>query len=144
MIAYLSEEVKIPLFPKRKISAWIKQVSLLYGYKVGDVSYIFCSDKKILAINQQYLQHDYYTDIITFDYTENSHISGDIFISLETVATNAQKFKVSFQQELYRVLIHGVLHLCGQADKTNDERNEMTRKENEALKILQQTIENTL
>lgn len=144
MIAYLSEDVKIPPFPKRKISAWIKQVSFLHGFKVGDVSYIFCSDKKILEINKQYLKHDYYTDIITFDYTENSHINGDIFISLETVATNAQKFKVSFQQELYRVLIHGVLHLCGQADKTPDERNKMTQKENEALTILQQSIENAL
>lgn len=138
MISYLAEEIKIPSFSKRKISTWIKQVVANYVCKVGDVTFIFCTDEKILELNKQYLQHDYYTDIITFDYTEGKKISGDIFVSLDTVATNSQKFKTSFEQELYRVLIHGVLHLCGQEDKSAVDRAEMTRKENEALQLLSQ------
>ena len=126
----------MPKFSKREISAWIKQVASSSGFKVGDVSYIFCSDEKILELNKQYLQHDYYTDIITFDYTEDKKIGGDIFISLETVATNAEKYKVLYEQELFRVLIHGILHLCGQQDKSTTDRAEMSNKENGALALL--------
>jgi len=136
MITYITEEVKMPKFSKREISAWIKQVASSSGFKVGDVSYIFCSDEKILELNKQYLQHDYYTDIITFDYTEDKKIGGDIFISLETVATNAEKYKVLYEQELFRVLIHGILHLCGQQDKSTTDRAEMSNKENGALALL--------
>lgn len=136
MISYQADSLKIPVFPKRTISTWIKQIASKYGFMVGSISYIFCLDDKILELNKQYLQHDYYTDIITFDYTEGKKISGDIFISLETVSSNAEKFKVSFEQELYRVLIHGVLHLCGQDDKTIVARAKMTQKENEALLLL--------
>jgi probable rRNA maturation factor len=136
MINYIAEDIKMPQLPKRTISAWIKQVVNNNGFKVGDISYIFCSDEKILEVNKEYLQHDYYTDIITFDYTEENVINGDIFVSLDTVKSNAEQFSVSFEKELRRVLIHGILHLCGQADKSTSEKAEMTRKEDEALLLL--------
>lgn len=106
------------------------------GKKCGDISYIFCSDEKILEINREYLDHDYYTDIITFDYTEKNRISGDIFISIDTVKSNADEFKVSYEEELHRIIIHGILHLCGINDKGPGEREIMTQKENEALVLL--------
>lgn len=136
MIAYYTEDVKMPTFPKRKINAWIKSVANKYKKNVGEIAYIFCSDKKILEVNKQYLQHDYYTDIITFDYCEKDVLNGDIFISIETVSSNAERFRVSFEEELRRILIHGILHLCGQDDKTPALRAEMTKKENEALEML--------
>lgn len=123
----------MPAIEKKKINAWITETAAGYNRKVGDVAYIFCSDEKILEINKQYLNHDYYTDIITFDYSEGSLISGDIFISIDTVKTNSEEFKVSFEAELKRILIHGILHLCGQDDKTPELRFEMTEKENLAL-----------
>ena len=122
MITYTTEDVKMPVFPKRKTSAWIKRVAALYGKTVGNIAYIFCSDEKILDVNRMYLQHDYYTDIITFDYSEDNMISGDLFISLDTVRTNAEKFAVTYDSELYRVIIHGVLHLCGIDDKAPGSR----------------------
>lgn len=126
----------MPVFPKRKTSAWIKSVAALHGKTVGDIAYIFCSDEKILDVNRMYLQHDYYTDIITFDYSEDNMISGDLFISLDTVRTNAEKFTVAYDSELYRVIIHGVLHLCGIDDKAPGARAVMERYENEALQLL--------
>lgn len=135
-ITYCAEEIKMPAIPRRKISNWIKEVAGKQGCKVGDISYIFCSDERILDVNKTYLQHDYYTDIITFDYTEKNRISGDIFISLDTVASNAEKFGTTYENELYRVIIHGVLHLCGINDKTPEERKEMEKCENEALALL--------
>ena len=136
MITYTTEDVKMPVFPKRKTSAWIKRVAALHGKTVGDIAYIFCSDEKILDVNRMYLQHDYYTDIITFDYSEDDMISGDLFISLDTVRTNAEKFTVAYDSELYRVIIHGVLHLCGIDDKAPGARAVMERYENEALQLL--------
>jgi metalloprotein, YbeY family len=136
MITYTTEDVKMPVFPKRKTSAWIKSVAALHGKTVGDIAYIFCSDEKILDVNRMYLQHDYYTDIITFDYSEDDMISGDLFISLDTVRTNAEKFAVAYDSELYRVIIHGVLHLCGIDDKAPGARAVMERYENEALQLL--------
>lgn len=136
MITYTTEDVKMPVFPKRKTSAWIKRVAALHGKTVGDIAYIFCSDEKILDVNRMYLQHDYYTDIITFDYSEDNMISGDLFISLDTVRTNAEKFTVAYDSELYRVIIHGVLHLCGIDDKAPGARAVMERYENEALQLL--------
>lgn len=135
MITYYAEDVKMPGIRKREISAWVKSVAALHGYKVGDVSYIFCSDSHILEVNRQYLQHDYYTDIITFDYTEERKISGDLFISLDTVASNAEKFGATYETELLRVIIHGILHLCGINDKGSGEREIMERHENEALEL---------
>lgn len=103
--------------------------------KCGDIAYIFCSDEKILEVNKAYLQHDYYTDVITFDYTEGDKISGDIFISVDTVRSNAEQFGTDYDEELHRIIIHGVLHLCGINDKGPGEREMMTRHENEALKL---------
>lgn len=133
MIQYISEGVNPPALQKQKINRWIKETAAEYGKKAGDIAYIFCSDERILEVNKQYLQHDYYTDIITFDYSEGQIISGDIFISVDTVKTNAQEFGVSFEQELNRIIIHGILHLCGQDDKTPELRLEMTHKENLAI-----------
>ena len=133
MIQYIAEDIKLPAIEKQKINRWIKETAAEYAKKAGDIAYIFCSDERILEVNKQYLNHDYYTDIITFDYSEGSIISGDIFISLDTVRSNADEFKVSFEQELKRILIHGILHLCGQDDKTPELRLQMTEKENAAL-----------
>lgn len=137
MILYNAEEVKMPKLQKRRTNAWIKSVAVKYGKKIGDISYIFCDDEKILAVNKEYLQHDYYTDIITFDYCERDIISGDIFVSLDTVRSNAEEFGVSFENELHRVLIHGILHLCGQDDTSDELQEEMTRKENDALSMVE-------
>lgn len=132
-IYYYAEEVKLPALKKRDTSAWIKRVAAKYGKKTGDIAYIFCSDEKILEVNREYLQHDYYTDIITFDYSEREIISGDLFISLDTVKTNAEKFGTPYEEELYRTIIHGILHLCGINDKGPGEREIMEKNENEAL-----------
>lgn len=126
----------MPKIGKRETNAWIKTVAAKYGKKVGEVAYIFCDDEKILEVNREYLQHDYYTDIITFDYCEGDVLNGDIFISLDTVASNAEEFGVTFDEELHRVLIHGILHLCGQDDQTPELRAEMIAKENDALGML--------
>ena len=136
MIFYTTENVKAPKLEKRKTNAWIKLVAEKYDKKIGEIAYIFCDDAKILEVNQTYLQHDYFTDIITFDYCEGAVLNGDIFISLDTVRANAQEFGVMFENELHRILIHGILHLCGQEDKTPEARLEMTRKENEALQMI--------
>lgn len=136
MITYNSEEVKLPKFSKCEISNWIKEVAAVYGKKVGEIGYLFCNDDKILEVNKQYLNHDYFTDIITFGYSEGDVISGDIYISLDTVKSNSEEFHVDYINEFYRVIIHGVLHLCGQNDKTDEERAEMIRKENAALALL--------
>lgn len=128
----------MPKIQKRSTSAWIKRVAEKYGHKLGDIAYIFCSDEHILEVNKQYLQHDYYTDIITFDYTEEKKISGDLFISLDTVKTNAEKFGAEYDTELHRVIIHGILHLCGINDKGPGEREIMEKNENEALELLKE------
>ena len=138
MISYNTDNVKMPALKRRATNAWIRAVAARYGKQVGDVAYIFCDDAKILEVNRQYLQHDYYTDIITFDYCEGNTLHGDIFVSLETVRSNAAEFGATFDNELHRILIHGILHLCGQADKTPEARAEMTRKENDALTLLTQ------
>ena len=111
MITYQTEDIAMPPIKKRETTEWVKQVATTYGKKVGEVAYIFCSDEKILEVNRQYLEHDYYTDIITFDYTEGNRISGDLFISLDTVRTNAEQFEQPYERELHRVIIHGILHL---------------------------------
>ena len=133
MITYQTEDIQMPAIKKRETSEWIKAVAASYGKRVGEIAYIFCSDEKILEVNRQYLEHDYYTDIITFDYTEGNRISGDLFISLDTVRTNAEQFDQPYERELYRVIIHGVLHLCGINDKGPGERAIMEAAENHAL-----------
>ena len=137
MISYQSEGIQMPQLKKRETTEWVKAVAAEYGKKVGEIAYIFCSDEKILEVNRQYLQHDYYTDIITFDYTEGNRISGDLFISLDTVRTNAEQFAGNdYQRELHRVIIHGILHLCGINDKGPGEREVMEAAEEKALSML--------
>ncbi len=135
MITYQTEGVEMPAIKQRETTAWIKAVAETYGKKVGDIAYIFCSDEKILEVNRQYLQHDYYTDIITFDYCEGKRLSGDLFISLDTVRTNAVQFEAPYETELSRVIIHGILHLCGINDKGPGEREIMEAAENKALEM---------
>ena len=119
-----------------QVERWIRAVAAQYGFAVGGLNYIFCDDEKILAVNREFLQHDYYTDIITFDYTTRTRVNGDIFISLDTVASNAEQVGATFEQELHRIIIHGLLHLTGQADKTPETKAQMTAKEEDALKKL--------
>ena len=135
MITYQCEGVGMPPIKKKETTEWIKDVAASYGKKTGEIAYIFCSDEKILEVNRQYLQHDYYTDIITFDYTEGNRIAGDLFISLDTVRTNAEKFGISYEDELHRVIIHGILHLCGINDKGPGEREIMEAAEDKALAL---------
>ncbi len=134
-ISYFAEDIKMPAIKKRETSSWIRRVVATYGKICGDISYIFCSDEKILEMNKTYLQRDYYTDIITFDYTEGDKIGGDIFISLDTVRSNSEKFNTHFDEELQRVIIHGILHLCGIDDEGPGEREIMIRCEDEALAL---------
>lgn len=133
MITYNVDGVKIPKIKKRENTAWVKAVAAGYGRKIGEIAYIFVDDEKILEVNRQYLQHDYYTDIITFDYCEDDVISGDLFISLDTVRTNAEQVGTTYEQELDRVIVHGILHLCGIDDKGPGEREIMEAAENKAL-----------
>ena len=135
MIYYASENVAIPNLHRYKIKGWLRRVALRYQKKVGDLTYIFCDDEKILEVNRQFLKHDYYTDVITFDYSEGDTISGDIFISLDTVRSNAEKYGVPYGEELQRVMVHGVLHLCGVNDKGPGERKKMEAAENHALTL---------
>lgn len=135
MAVSFSEECSFRLKDRLKIKRWIKQVVENYGYKLGEISYVFCSDERILEVNKQYLSHDFYTDIITFDYVEKERVSGDIFISIDRVEENAKDFNVTFQQELLRVIIHGVLHLLGFEDHSQEEQQIMRQKENEAIAL---------
>ena len=136
MISYNNINVKMPAIRRRDTSAWVKAVAASYGKKVGEIAYIFVDDEEILRVNREYLQHDYYTDIITFDYTEGETISGDLFISLDTVRTNAEQFGKPYEEELHRVIIHGILHLCGINDKGPGEREIMEAAEDKALALL--------
>ena len=136
MITYSSENVPFPRIRRRDTTAWIRRVAGTYGKKVGEVGYLFCDDEKILEVNREYLQHDYYTDIITFDYDEGDVINGDIVISLDTVRSNAEQLGKAYDEELHRVIIHGILHLCGLNDKGPGEREQMEAAENRALALL--------
>lgn len=120
-------------YSEKHIVKWIKAVGADYGYTIGNLSYILCDDKKILSVNRKFLQHDYYTDVITFDYTTAQSLNGDIFISTDTVRSNAEMMGADYSHEMLRILIHGVLHLMGQNDKTPEDKTEMTRKENLAI-----------
>ena len=133
MVSYQTDGEEMPAIKKSKTTEWIKAVAATYEKRVGEIAYIFCSDEKILEVNRHYLQHDYYTDIITFDYCEGNRLSGDLFISLDTVRTNAEQFGSDYETELHRVIIHGILHLCGINDKGPGEREIMEEAENRAL-----------
>lgn len=138
MIQFVCDSVAMPAIDTRAVEHWIRAVAADYGFAVGDVTYVFCNDEKILAVNRQFLQHDYYTDVITFDYSTSTRLSGDIFISLDTVKSNAEEAGVAFERELSRIIIHGILHLTGQGDKTPETKQQMTAKEEAALQKLPQ------
>jgi rRNA maturation RNase YbeY len=130
------EECESPFFFScKKIRLWLEQIVCSYSYKINSLAFIFCHDDYLLKINQKYLSHDYYTDVITFDYTEERKISGDIFISIDTVQANAIKYKTTYEEELYRVMVHGVLHLMGFKDKSDDEILLMRQNEAKALEL---------
>ena len=136
MIRFNGDGVELPALDEQRLNRWIRTVAAEYGFAVGNINYIFCSDERELEVNRQFLRHDYYTDIITFDYSTATTLNGDIFISLDTVRSNAAEVGCSFEQELHRILIHGILHLTGQGDKTPETKAEMTAKENRALEKL--------
>ena len=136
MINFISQDIELPTINQRQITRWIRAVAAEYGFSVGNITYIFCSDERELAVNREFLGHDYYTDIITFDYSTVSTLNGDIFISLDTVRSNAEMMGSTFENELHRILIHGILHLTGQGDKTPETKAQMTEKEEKALAIL--------
>ena len=135
-ISFQTEAIEFELSAPGAISEWIKTVIEREGCNLTKVCYIFCSDEYLYNLNQEYLNHDTYTDIITFPYTELPLIEGDIFISVDRVKENARKFGVPFEQELFRVMIHGILHLCGYRDKSPEEKVLMRKKEDEALQLL--------
>lgn len=126
-------ELPFQLENEEHYSQWIQDVLISESKKLGEISYIFCDDEYLLNINKQYLDHDYYTDVISFDYTEDDVISGDVFISIDRVKENATEYKVAFDHELKRVIIHGILHYCGYADKTEVEENIIRSKEEEKI-----------
>lgn len=136
MISFHADNTPMPNIDLHKVEQWIKAVAAQHGFSVGELNYIFCDDEKILAVNREFLQHDYYTDVITFDYSTRTRVNGDIYISLDTVATNAQQVGAPFLYELHRIIIHGLLHLTGQADKTPATKAQMTAKEENALRLL--------
>ncbi len=139
-ISYITQNVEMPAIDAEKVKSWIETVAREHGKRVGALTYVFCDDEYILATNNQFLGHDYYTDIITFDYSNSHRISGDMVISLDTVRSNAEQLGVEYQGELLRVIIHGVLHLCGINDKGPGEREIMERHENEALAMLPENV----
>ncbi|GAD05195.1 rRNA maturation factor [Porphyromonas crevioricanis] len=134
-IEYFSGNVSMPTLKRRLLKEWIIRVAASRGRRVGEICYQFCSDEEILEANNRFLGHDYYTDIITFDDSIGETINGQMLISLDTVRSNAKLFGCTYRRELHRVLIHGILHLCGQGDKTEDEEREMHRLEDEALAL---------
>ena len=135
MITYSTDGVRMPKIKKRETTAWIRDVAATYGKKVGEIGYMFVNDDRILEVNREYLGHDYFTDIITFDYCEGDVLNGDLVISLDTVRSNAELFHKDYDEELHRVIIHGVLHLCGINDKGPGEREIMEAAEDRALAV---------
>ena len=133
MIRFGSDSIEMPVLDERKVTRWIRAVAAEYGFAVGNINYIFCSNERELAVNREFLGHDYYTDVITFDYSTAGTLNGDIFISLDTVRSNAEMVGVAYEQELLRIIIHVVLHLTGQGDKTPETKVVMTEKEEKAL-----------
>ena len=136
MITYNSINIECPHLDQPRLTEWINQVAASYGKKVDVVNYIFVDDEEILRINRQFIGHDYYTDHIGFDTSQGTYLSGDTYISVDTVRTNAEKFGVTFDDELHRVIIHSILHLCGLEDHTPAERHQMEQAENTALAMM--------
>jgi rRNA maturation RNase YbeY len=133
MITYNTITVAMPDIVEAEVSAWVRQIAKSYNKVVGDINYIFVDDETMLDINRRFIGHDYYTDHIGFDYSKDGALSGDIYISLDIVRTNSELFGVTFDQELRRIIIHGLLHLCGLRDKTDEERDHMQQAEDKAL-----------
>jgi rRNA maturation RNase YbeY len=136
IVTYNSCETEIPAIDQKRISKWINRVVVKNDSEIGEINYYFCSDDYLLEMNREHLNHDYYTDIITFDYTVANIVSGDLFISVDTVRDNANEYNCDFFDELHRVIIHGVLHLLGIDDKTDEDQAIMTQKEDESLALL--------
>ena len=135
MVSYHCEDIRFEFKGKVLNNRWLKRVAESEEKRLGDVSIIFCSDNYLLDINRRYLQHDYFTDIITFDYCDGKVLSGDLFISLDTVRENAVAYGTSFEDELNRVMVHGLLHLIGYDDHTSREQKEMRGKEDDYLSL---------
>lgn len=135
MVSFFNQSISFKLKEKTKLKQWIKAVTEKEKHQLGQINYIFCTDDELLEINIRHLNHNTLTDIITFDYTKGKIIHSDIYISIERVTENAKKFKVTFEEELHRVMIHGILHLCGYKDKTKTDAELMRKKENGALKL---------
>jgi probable rRNA maturation factor len=133
--SFSKENIKHRFLHKDLIINWLNKIIKSEKHKPGEISFIFCSDKYLLKMNRAYLKHDYYTDIITFDYCESNIVSGDIFISIDRVKDNAKQYKATFQAELYRVMAHGILHLCGYGDKTKAQIKVMQQKEDYYLSL---------
>lgn len=138
---YCDEHIDNPKLHKAIVREWLHEVAKHHGKRVGNLCYQFCDDQRILEVNREFLQHDYYTDIITFDESKGNRIAGDMIISLETVASNAELVKTGYGEELHRVLVHGVLHLCGYGDKTAEDEARMRTLENEALSLLRERLQ---
>ena len=135
MVSYYFENTDFRLKNRIRIRNWLRFVAESEIFTLGDISVIFCSDNYILDINQRFLQHDYFTDIITFDYSENGRISGDLFISVDSVRENSIEYGTEFEDELHRVIVHGILHLIGYDDHTEEEIRTMRSKENYYLSV---------
>lgn len=137
-ITWSTESIALPDLDWATVERWIKNVAKSEGFRLGRLNYIFCDDERILEVNREFLRHDYFTDIITFDYSTPSYIEGDMYISLDTVLSNSELQHVAFIDELLRVIIHGVLHLCGINDKGPGEREIMEAHEDNALELLKE------
>lgn len=144
-INWLTKGVQFPeVIEKEVVELWLPRVAAEHERQIGTLTYILTDDEGILGVNREFLQHDYYTDIITFDYSKRKMVSGDIYISLDTVASNAEQFGQNPVRELHRVLAHGLLHLCGINDKGPGEREIMEQHEDRALELLTETINSML
>lgn len=141
MISFRTENVMMPRIDRKLVREWVGKVAESYSCRESGIGYIFCDDARILEVNRQFLGHDYYTDIITFDYTSGRKISGELYISLDTVRSNSELFNTGYDEELHRVIIHGVLHLCGINDKGPGERAVMEAAENRALELYRKLSE---
>lgn len=137
MITYNAQNIDLPNIDQPVVTRWLEKVADGYDRRIGDINYVFVDDETILSMNREFIGHDYYTDHIGFDYCQGRILSGDIYISLDTVRTNAEKFSATYEQELHRVIVHGFLHLCGIEDKSPEQRQQMERAEDEALALLQ-------
>lgn len=135
MITFEVKEVEMPELDYTRVMTWLEEVAAQYDKRIGNLNYLFCDDKEILRVNREFLQHDYYTDIITFDYSRKDRVGGDLIISLDTIKSNAEELGVSYQSELLRVIAHGLLHLCGIDDKGPGEREIMEMHEDRALRM---------